>query len=545
MKPASAMTRLSERARAAGLEKALQSFLHPSSSSKERTRIMLAALGGPAGQQVREVLGKWIAENLSVLVPASSATWRELIHDAMLFVVQNLSNERLAPKLVEQLSLPVRTSPERRLLLLISRVPGLQKLGQVLARNRALEPRLRTALTRLENGIRDMSVADTRKLVFQQLAIDIKAFSVQVSNSLLSEATVSAVLPFRWRNPQTRQLERGVFKVLKPHIPAYYTEDMDILHGLANFLKHNHRRYGVGARGLADTFAEVRRLLQHEVDFRGEQRRLQEALVAYRSVPGVRIPRPILPLCTETITAMTEERGVKVTLAARRMAAIDRRILAEQLVRVLIATPLFAHDSAAVFHADPHAGNLLYDARTREIVLLDWALAGTLTTDQRRHLTLLFLMVLLRDPTSVFDEMMALSLQQPMPTRKQRRARQTIDDFIENLPLWRMPDSMDAMGLLQRLAFEVVRLPGSLILLRKVMFTLEGIVTDIVGREVAMDTILVRSLFWRWLTRKLPVGAPLSPSDWLRVQASTLLSGSRWLVQAAQVAINRQPATAQ
>ena len=122
--------------------------------------------------------------------------------------------------------------------------------------------------------------------------------------------------------------------------------------------------------------------------------------------------------------------------------------------------------------------------------------------------------------------------------------RGSVDRFLETLPLWRMPDSMDAMSLLQRLAFESVRLPAALILLRKVMFTLEGIIEDIVGRELALDTILVRSLFWRWLTRRMPVGSPLAPSDWLRLQASTLLSGSRWLVQAAQSAVNHQAATA-
>ena len=540
MKPLSPMARLNERARAAGMETSLKAFLSPTSSTAERTRLMYAALSGPAGRQIRDILGQWIAETLAVLVPTSSVHWRELVHDAMLFVVMDLSNERLATKLVEQLELTARTSPERRLMVLIAKVPGLQKLGQVLARNRGLQPRLRAALTRLENGIRDMSADDTRRIVDAQLGTELEKFTVHVSRALLSEATVSAVLPFTWKDPRSRRRERGVFKVLKPYIPAYYREDMDILHGLAEFLKHNHRKYGVGARGLADTFAEVRRLLQHEVDFRGEQRQLEEAHAAYGSIPGIRVPRLIPQLSTPTITAMSEERGVKITIAARRMEPSERRILAEALVRAIVATPLFAPDIAAVFHADPHAGNLLYDAQSREIVLLDWALAARLTSDQRRHLTLLFLMVLLRDPAGIFDEIAALSLQQPMPAAKQRRARQIIGSFVDALPLWRMPDSMDAMSLLQRLAFEVVRLPGSLILLRKVMFTLEGIVADIVGTELAMDTILVRSLFWQWLTRKLPVGAPLAPSDWLRVQASTLLSGSRWLVQAAQVAINRQ-----
>jgi len=233
MRPLSPTARLMERARAAGLEAALATFLHSQTPSGQRVRLMQAALNGPAGDQVRDVLGRWVAETLSVLVPTASANWRALVHDAMLFVVQHLSAERLAAKLVEQLGLPPRTAPERRLLLLISRVPGLQKLGQVLARNRALEPRLRIALSRLENGIRDMKVSDVRRTVMAELAPALKTRAVVIRKSLLSEATVSAVLPFSWHNPASGRRERGVFKVLKPHIPAFYAEDMDLLQGLA------------------------------------------------------------------------------------------------------------------------------------------------------------------------------------------------------------------------------------------------------------------------------------------------------------------------
>ena len=544
MRSTSPLERLSERARAAGFEQALAAFLHPTTSSVNRTAVMQAALSGPMAVRVREVMGRWIAETLAVLVPESSAKWRALVQDAMYFVVTHLSDARLAPKMVEQLELRPRTSPERRLMLLIARVPGLQKLGQVLARNRALEPRLRRALTRLENGIRDTKAEQSRKIVYAQLQRELRKYSVVVNKSLLSEATVSAVLPFTWRNPESGYRERGVFKVLKPHIPAFYAEDMDMLQGLAEFLKHNHKKYGVGARGWSNTFTEVRRLLQHEVDFRGEQTRLEKAAVEYGALDGIRVPTLMKPLCTATITAMSEERGVKITRAARRMSGSQRTNLAERTVRALLATPLFAKETEAVFHADPHAGNLLYDHKTDKIVLLDWALTGTLTLEQRRQLTIFFLMVLLRDAAGIVEAVEALSLETRLTKSKLRTLRKAIDEFMDGLPLWRLPDSMDAMSLLQQLAFENIRLPASLILLRKVMFTLDGIVEDIVGRELAMDKVLVRSLFWRWLTRQLPMGVPLEGSDWLRVQTSTLLSGSRWCLHAAQAVLNRQSAVA-
>lgn len=538
MRPPSPTQRLIERARAAGFEVQARAFLRADLPSVERTRLMLLALASPAGPQIRESLGLWIAETLAVLVPVTSADWRTLVQDAMHFVTTHLSDARLAPKLVEQLALPRSSSPERRLLRLIAQVPGLQKLGQVLARNRALQPSLRRALSRLENNIRDRGVPELRAILESQLGDRLRAYSVKIGIRLLSEATVSAVLPFRWKNPVSNRFERGVFKIRKPFVPAFYAEDMDLLQGLAEFLRKNHARYGVGARGLADTFREVRRLLQHEIDFRGEQRQLERAFETYSGMSGARVPMVIPPLCTDSITAMSAERGVKITRAVRGMSDSARRRIAVQAVQALVAAPMLSHVPDAVFHADPHAGNLLYDRESGEVVVLDWALVGTVTLDQRRHLMLLFLMVLLRDPVGIFDAVSALSLQQPVPATRRKAIHATIDTFLRELPVSRMPDAMDAMSLLQTLAFDSVRLPGALILLRKVMFTLEGILEDIVGHEFVMDRVLVRSLFWRWLTRKLPVGAPLERSDWLRLQASTLLSGTRWALQAAQRAVS-------
>ena len=134
-----------------------------------------------------------------------------------------------------------------------------------------------------------------------------------------------------------------------------------------------------------------------------------EAWNLYRSMKGVRVPRLIQPLCTSRITALTEERGIKVTNAAARLPASRRRKVAEQLIEALVAVPLLSAQEDAIFHGDPHAGNLLYNNRTGELTIIDWALRERLSRDQRRHLALLFLMVTLRDPVGTCNEVLALT----------------------------------------------------------------------------------------------------------------------------------------
>jgi len=85
-----------------------------------------------------------------------------------------------------------------------------------------------------------------------------------------------------------------------------------------------------------------------------------------------------------------------------------RRKIAEQLIEGLIAVPLLSTQENAIFHGDPHAGNLLYNNRTGELTIIDWALRERLSRDQRRHLALLFLMVALCDPVGTCNEVLAL-----------------------------------------------------------------------------------------------------------------------------------------
>ena len=457
-----------------------------------------------------------------------------------MFVVARLSPARLAPKLLEQIELPEKTPPEVRLLRLIAKVPGLQKLGQVIARNQHLRPALRHALARLENGIRDVEPETIRAIIQESLGPRLERFSVEIAPAILSEASVSAVVRFTWKNPDSGRRERGVFKVLKPHIPEYFAEDMQYLQGLAQYFGDRHHCYGIPAHLIPDTFRKVRRLLSHEVNYAREQKTLVEAWTLYQSMPGVRVPRLIRPLCTPRITALTEERGVKVTNAAASLPASRRRRVAEQLVEALVAVPLFASQQDAVFHGDPHAGNLLYDTRTGDLTIVDWALRERLSREQRRHLALLILLVSLRDAVGASKEVLALSQQGIAgSSARARMVRESVRRFLDELPAGRLPSGGDAMRLLERIAIRGIRFPGPLVMLSKVMFTLEGILADIAGPDTGMGFTLARHVAQHWLRNRAAFRSPLMTGDWITLQCSALLYVGRLGVQLEQTVLDR------
>ncbi|MGO9646558.1 MAG: AarF/UbiB family protein [Terriglobales bacterium] len=532
------------------LRAALANFLPKGASAAEQTSAIEAALRSPVGEAMRDTMARWIVDEtvpVEKLVPQAYLAWRPPVRDAMMFVVARLSPARLAPKLLEQLELPLNTSAEQRLLRLIAKVPGLQKLGQVIARNQHLRPALRNALARLENGIRDVRPEDIVAIIRQELGLRLEKYSVKIvpAPTILSEASVSAVVRFTWRDPHSGERERGVFKVLKPHIPEYFAEDMDYLQGLAQYFGDRHHNYGFPANLLPDTFKKVRRLLRHEVNFVREQKTLLEAWDMYRSMKGIRVPRLIQPLCTPRITALTEERGIKVTNAAARLPEPRRKKVAEQLIEALVAVPLLSSEKDAIFHGDPHAGNLLYDNRTGELTIIDWALRERLSRDQRRHLALLFLMVTLRDPVGTCNEVLALSQQHIRSTSPRgRMVAEFVTHFLGELPVVRLPSGVDAMLLLERLAMKGVKFPGPLIMLSKVMFTLDGILGDIGGSDSGMGFTIARHVAQHWIRNRKEFRSPLMTRDWITLQCSALLYTGRLWLQCEQAILDRLlPAT--
>jgi hypothetical protein len=84
-----------------------------------------------------------------------------------------------------------------------------------------------------------------------------------------------------------------------------------------------------------------------------------------------------------------------------------------------------------------------------------------------------------------------------------------------------------------------VRFPASLIMLSKVMFTLEGILADIVGLDTGMGLAIARRVARRWLGNRAAFRSPLRTRDWLTLQCSALLYTSRLWVQWEQAMLNR------
>jgi ubiquinone biosynthesis protein len=213
---------------------------------------------------------------------------------------------------------------------------------------------------------------------------------------------------------------------------------------------------------------------------------------------------------------MSEESGVKVTDAFRR-SPLRRTRVAEQLVEAILAVPLFSRAQDAIFHADPHAGNLLYDEANRELIVLDWALAERLSLESRRQLLILTLSTILRDSEAVRAAIHALAVRD-----KRNVIERVVHRFFDQLPATASPGALDAMRLLDEIALQGVHFPAPLFLFRKIFFTLEGVLHDVTEGEFHIDTVMAREFLTRWIASCGLLYAPLHARDLVTLPWSAL-----------------------
>ena len=209
--------------------------------------------------------------------------------------------------------------------------------------------------------------------------------------------------------------------------------------------------------------------------------------------------------------------------------------MAERLAEALLAVPALAREDKSIFHADPHAGNLLYDKRQGDLVILDWALTERLSREQRRNVLMLILMVILRDEDGVCRVLERVRMHRAGSDPTEAGGiRPHVQRFLEALPLLRLPGPMDAMRLLDEIALDGIQFPAALLMFRKASFTLEGVLEEIAGDVVRVDSAIARYALEHWPATAAALYSLLSAADWIALEWSAFTFTTRLSVRAAR-----------
>lgn len=368
------------------------------SSSPEDVRALLETIEWrPYRARLESVLlhGSRVLE----VVPDEASRWRPLIHDSLLLFLDGMSEERFIDRLVAQASLPRDAGRGDRVLAFVSDAPSLQKLAQILARNPALAPDLRESLQTLENGLSSARYDEILDVIRRELPSEtIEEYAIDFQDHLLAEASVGAVVEASYRRPGSDGGARAACKVLKPRAVRALGEDLELIDRVLSYLEQHGDFYDIGDTPLVDIFHEIREALSREVQVSDERKNLIRAREYYRDDPGILVPA-VLPFSTDNVTCMDFVEGVKVTDAFPDSPR-DREKLARRLSDVLTYDVILSRKDPALFHGDPHAGNVFHAPSLLDpyrIGLIDWGLVAEFTLEERKKLAQLMVGLYLKD----------------------------------------------------------------------------------------------------------------------------------------------------
>jgi ubiquinone biosynthesis protein len=295
-----------------------------------------------------------------------------------------------------------------------------------------------------------------------------------------------------------------VLKILKPGVKDRLMGELDIWADLGVFLEERCEHHGLPALDYRETLDSVSRLLRQEVHFELEQKHLAEAADFYADNPSVVIPR-LLPFCSSQVTAMERVDGVKVT--DTDIDSSGCTMLANTLLDALVAKPFWDTSKISRFHADPHAGNL-FCTPERRLAVFDWTLVGYLDKAQRTDLVQMILGAFTLDETRICRAVSRLGRTQP----EESQLRSCVSDGLREVRNGRFPGFDWSQHLLDRIALSTkMGFPDSLLLFRKAILTLSGVVADITP-DHSLDRVMLSSGLSQF-SREFPGRALATPDS--------------------------------
>jgi len=248
-------------------------------------------------------------------------------------------------------------------------------------------------------------------------------------------------------------------------------QDLDVgfrLLFLLNVLFPNHH-----VRALSAIVSEFSKRIRDELDFREEARNAALLRRNFQNEPRVVVPEVVAELVTRRVLVLEYLEGTRIDRLHDRLASGELEL--QRLVETVVDAYIKMMLEDGVFHADPHAGNLLVDPQCR-LVLLDFGMVLQVERETRRRLVETVLAAARRDVDGVINGFYELGIIDPDVDRG------TVRDAAQSLMAVSLRDDVSPRQI-QRLVEQVLQtfydwplmLPSNLVYFGRAGVLVEGI----------------------------------------------------------------------
>ena len=240
----------------------------------------------------------------------------------------------------------------------------------MLARNPHLPAEARAALAPLES-LPPEAIPDTAVSAAVALAVEARPdLELDPENPKVARGSVADVFRFRDRTSEGNPI---AFKTVRADSLLRIQNEAAILMRIVKDCPAVGVVAGPNfAAALAEALRDAAGALLREIDFVGEAANLRDARAFYKFNRRIRVPATIgVPIDRGIFMEFVEG----VPLLDAPLDYESRRDAARLVFRRLVLDPLFSGLPQSIFHADPHAGNLMVQTQKHApltLVLLDW-----------------------------------------------------------------------------------------------------------------------------------------------------------------------------
>jgi len=281
-------------------------------------------------------------------------------------------------------------------------------------------------------------------------------------------------------------------KVQRPSIPAIMRTDFRSLAIIIWFAQY-FAPIPKGFINFKTLLNEIKYVIGRELDFKKELEAMQHFKERFDSVQQLTIPTAYPDICTTHVLVMEWIDGARITdskfLATKQ---IDKEALAQRLLRIFLPQWL----EAGVFHADPHAGNVLVKA-DGTIVLLDFGMVGEISRKDAANFQQLMQAVLLNNYAQAAETLKNLGFLLPGADLKiienvLKEVLQLDINKVKEMDLFALKKEMN--DIIKQLPIQV---PTRFIFLGRSFVTIEGMLLTINPDKEILD--ILKPVFSDWV----------------------------------------------
>ena len=369
-------------------------------------------------------------------------------------------------------------TPERIRLALEELGPTFVKLGQILStRVDLFPPEWISEFEKLQDQVPPVPFDELR----EQLTEDLGAPPEEVFPYLETEALAAGSIA-QVHLAHLEDNSEVILKIRRPNIRSIIEADLRLLARIAEIaeneieeIRHFHPK---------EVVRQFTVSLKRELDMISECHHMERITANFKNDPNIVIAKIYWQWTSERMNVQSRLKGIPGNeLHEVERAGLDRKVLAQNGANAVLKMVL----EDGFYHADPHAGNVLY-LPENQLAFLDFGMVGHLSQVRREQIVNLLNGMVTKDVSEVTDVLLEWASDTEVDPEILAIEVDAFLDSYHSVPLKQLKLSAMLNDMTVILRDHKLTLPPDLSMLFKVFITLEGL-----GRQLDPDFDMVTS----------------------------------------------------